>query len=90
MEGHTENRTGKEHLFIIAHLLPACPLLCEADQSDLLRTLQERNLALHSEGVKMVVDSQEPHFVGVDPDILSTGLVFYYFNVRCRSAISIL
>ena len=29
----------------------------------------------------MVVDSQQPHFVGVDPDILSTGLVFYYVKV---------
>ena len=43
--------------------------------------LQERHVALHSEGVKMVVDSEQPHFVGVDPDILSTGLVFYYLKV---------
>ncbi len=38
-------------------------------------------MALRSEGVKMVVDSIQPHFVGVDPDILSTGLVFYYLKV---------
>lgn len=31
--------------------------------------------------MKMVVDSDQPHFVGVDPDILSTGLVFYYLRV---------
>lgn len=43
--------------------------------------LQEHHLALRSEGVKMVVDSMQPHFVGVDPDILSTGLVFYYLRV---------
>ena len=43
--------------------------------------LQEHHLALRSEGVKMIVDSQRPHFVGVDPDILSTGLVFYYLKV---------
>ena len=30
----------------------------------------------------MVVDSVQPHFVGVDPDILSTGLVFYYLRVK--------
>ena len=30
----------------------------------------------------MVVDSMRPHFVGVDPDILSTGLVFYYLKVN--------
>lgn len=29
----------------------------------------------------MVVDSMQPHFVGVDPDILSTGLVFFYLKV---------
>ena len=29
----------------------------------------------------MVVDSEQPHFVGVDSDILSTGLVFYYLKV---------
>ena len=43
--------------------------------------LQEHHLALRSEGIKMIVDSQRPHFVGVDPDILSTGLVFYYLKV---------
>lgn len=37
---------------------------------------------MRSEGVKMIVDSQRPHFVGVDPDILSTGLVFYYLKVH--------
>ena len=45
-------------------------------------SLQEHHLALRSEGVKMIVDSQRPHFVGVDPDILSTGLVFYYLKVH--------
>ena len=42
-------------------------------------------MALRSEGVKMVVDSMQPHFVGVDPDILSTGLVFYYLKVGVAS-----
>ena len=43
--------------------------------------IKEHHLALRSEGVKMVVDSEQPHFVGVDPDFLSTGLVFYYLKV---------
>ena len=43
--------------------------------------LQENHLALRSEGVKMVVDSKRPHFVGIDPDAFSTGLVFYYLKV---------
>ncbi len=44
--------------------------------------MQENHLALRSEGVKMVVDSMRPHFVGIDPDVFSTGLVFYYLKVR--------
>ncbi len=43
--------------------------------------MQENHLALRSEGVKMVVDSMRPHFVGIDPDLFSTGLVFYYLKV---------
>lgn len=50
--------------------------------------MQENHLALRSEGVKMVVDSKQPHFVGVDPDLLSTGLVFYYLKV-CAPSLSI-
>lgn len=52
---------------------------------DIQKILQERHVALHSEGVKMVVDSEQPHFVGVDPDILSTGLVFYYLKDGCTT-----
>ena len=44
--------------------------------------LQDRHVALHSEGSKMVVNSEQPHLVGMDPDILSTGLVFYYLQVE--------
>ena len=44
-------------------------------------SLQAREVALHSEGAKMVVHSDQPHLVGIDPDILSTGLVFFYLKV---------
>lgn len=43
--------------------------------------VQERELALHSEGVKMMVASELPHFIGVDDDILSTGVVLYHLAV---------
>jgi len=36
----------------------------------------------------MVVDSMQPHFVGVDSDILSTGLVFYYLKVRVNKQVT--
>lgn len=29
----------------------------------------------------MVVQSDQPHLVGLDPDILSTGLVFFHLKV---------
>jgi hypothetical protein len=38
-------------------------------------------VALHCNGAKLVVHSDHPHLVGVDPDILSTGLVFLYLKV---------
>ena len=39
--------------------------------------MQERNLALSSEGIKMTVASEHPHFV----DILGTGVVIYHLKV---------
>ena len=39
--------------------------------------LQERNLALSSEGIKMTVASEQPHFI----DILGTGVVIYHLQV---------
>ena len=44
-------------------------------------TQKTRDLALHCEGAKLVVESENPHLVGIDPDILSTGLVFFYLKV---------
>ncbi|CAI8050074.1 Kinesin-like protein Klp98A [Geodia barretti] len=41
------------------------------------------DLALHCNGAKLVVHSDHPHLVGVDPDILSTGLVFLYLKGEC-------
>ena len=43
--------------------------------------LQAHDMALHSEGAKMMIHSNQPHLVGIDPDILSTGLVFFYLKV---------
>ena len=39
--------------------------------------VQERNLALSSEGIKMTVASEQPHFI----DILGTGVVIYHLQV---------
>jgi hypothetical protein len=33
----------------------------------------------------MVIHSDQPHLVGIDPDILSTGLVFFYLKSDCTT-----
>ena len=40
--------------------------------------LQDSNLALHSEGIKMTVAAEQPHFITVD---LDTGVVIYCLHV---------
>jgi hypothetical protein len=47
---------------------------------DMQRIIEEKELALHSEGVKMMVASELPHFIGVDDDLLSTGVVLYHLQ----------
>ena len=50
--------------------------------------VQERNLALSSEGIKMTVASEQPHFI----DILGTGVVIYHLQVSncCISTLVLL
>ena len=43
--------------------------------------VQDSNLALHSEGIKMTVASEQPHFLAVDDDALGTGVVIYRLQV---------
>ena len=42
---------------------------------------QDSNLALHSEGIKMIVASEMPHFLAVDDHELGTGVVIYRLQV---------
>lgn len=44
------------------------------------RIIEERDLALRSEGVKMTVASEQPHLLGVDEDRFSAGVVLYYLK----------
>jgi hypothetical protein len=44
--------------------------------------LQDSNLALHSEGIKMTVAAEQPHFLAVDDDALGTGVVIYRLQVH--------
>ena len=48
----------------------------------LYMVLQDSNLALHSEGIKMTVAAEQPHFLAVDDDALGTGVVIYRLQVH--------
>lgn len=50
-------------------------------------TLQESKLALHSEGIKMTVASEQPHFLAVDDDAFSMGVVLYHIKVLCALSV---
>ena len=42
---------------------------------------EEKNLELRKEGVGVILDSTLPHLIGVDDDILSTGIMLYHLKV---------
>lgn len=43
---------------------------------------QEDAVALRKEGSGVVLDCQLPHLIGIDEDLLSTGIVLYYLKVN--------
>lgn len=38
-------------------------------------------MALRKEGSGVVLDCQLPHLIGVDEDLLGTGIILYYLKV---------
>ncbi|XP_041865934.1 uncharacterized protein kif16bb isoform X2 [Melanotaenia boesemani] len=48
---------------------------CEKDNF-----LQEETVALRKEGSGVVLDCQLPHLIGIDEDLLSTGIILYYLK----------
>lgn len=44
--------------------------------------MQEETLALRKEGIGVVLDSELPHLIGIDDDLLSTGIILYHLKVR--------
>lgn len=57
------------HLVLICHLEPFV-------------FLKEETLALRKEGIGVVLDSELPHLIGIDDDLLSTGIILYHLKVR--------
>ncbi|CAL8334143.1 unnamed protein product [Lota lota] len=42
--------------------------------------LKEETLALRKEGIGVVLDSELPHLIGIDDDLLSTGIILYHLK----------
>ncbi|XP_059410647.1 kinesin-like protein KIF16B [Carassius carassius] len=42
--------------------------------------LKEETLALRKEGIGVILDSQLPHLIGIDDDLLSTGIILYHLK----------
>uniref|UniRef100_UPI00358FFF93 kinesin-like protein KIF16B n=1 Tax=Myxine glutinosa TaxID=7769 RepID=UPI00358FFF93 len=42
--------------------------------------LREQTLALRMEGIGVVLDSELPHLIGIDDDLLSTGIILYHLK----------
>lgn len=43
--------------------------------------IQDQNVAVRREGMGLVLDSKLPHLIGIDDDILSTGIMLYHLKV---------
>ncbi|NWZ15120.1 KI16B protein, partial [Agelaius phoeniceus] len=41
---------------------------------------REQTLALRKEGIGVVLDSELPHLIGIDDDLLSTGIILYHLK----------
>lgn len=45
---------------------------------------EQSDLGLRKSGVGIILDSDRPHLVGIDDDLLSTGVTFYHLKVGNR------
>lgn len=50
-----------------------------------MRFQEEKTLALRKEGLGVVLDSELPHLIGIDDDILSTGIMLYHLKQGATS-----
>lgn len=53
-----------------------------APENQVKLSVQEETLALRKEGIGVVLDSELPHLIGIDDDLLSTGIILYHLKVR--------
>lgn len=44
------------------------------------KLLKDQNVAVRREGMGLVLDSKLPHLIGIDDDILSTGIMLYHLK----------
>lgn len=46
--------------------------------------MEQKDLALRKAGPGVVLDSLMPHLIGIDDDLLSTGITLYHLKVRAN------
>ncbi|XP_031418441.1 kinesin-like protein KIF16B isoform X3 [Clupea harengus] len=50
------------------------------ETQNILKVCCEETLALRKEGIGVVLDSELPHLIGIDDDLLSTGIILYHLK----------
>ena len=61
-----------------------CLFVCSCTVTVASACAQEETLALRKEGIGVVLDSELPHLIGIDDDLLSTGIILYHLKVRSQ------
>ncbi|KTG38777.1 hypothetical protein cypCar_00003531 [Cyprinus carpio] len=69
-------------LKVCRHLSVQHLILSPRSLSQALRVCveQEETLALRKEGIGVILDSELPHLIGIDDDLLSTGIILYHLK----------
>lgn len=69
---HPEGWSDQRLIFITWFIEPGFECVCVE---------QEETLALRKEGIGVILDSELPHLIGIDDDLLSTGIILYHLKV---------
>ena len=66
-----------DNISVLVYCIKLQFLLCV-----LILLVQERNLALSTEGVKMTMASERPYFLALDDNSLGAGVTLYHLKAR--------
>lgn len=78
VESNNVHNIDEKFIIVINSLSQKCIKLCK------WLIQEEKNLELRKEGRGVVLDSTLPHLIGIDDDILSTGIMLYHLKVNIK------